>query len=125
MEMNVKRVQTIYGALSLRLEGSSLNKRRQSNQIAPNFIHSIDSTILLGTVEEVECLIGTIHDCFLVPPNGGYEVQEAYKKAFVETMEANPIRRIQQRLDPLEAVEFPEYGSLDLDDVYDAQYIIS
>lgn len=120
-----KRVMTVYGALSLQLEGDKHNKRKQANQIAPNFIHSIDSTILMGVIEEVPCLIGTIHDCFLVPPNSGYEVQEAYKKAFVEVMEADPLRQIQRRLDPLEIVEFPEYGDLNLHDVYDAQYIIS
>ena len=125
IEGNRKTVQTVYGTLSLRIEGSKHNRRKQANQIAPNFIHSIDSTVLLATVEEVSCLIGTIHDCFLVPPNGGYEVQEAYKKGFVETMDADPLRTIQQRLDPLEVVEFPEYGDLDLDEVYEAQYIIS
>lgn len=40
-------------------------------------------------------------------------------------MEADPLRQIQQRLDPLEVVEFPEYGDLNLEEVYDAQYIIS
>lgn len=125
IERKRKEVITVYGRLSLQLEGEILNKRRQANQIAPNFIHSIDSTILMGVIEEVSCNIGTIHDCFLVPPNNGYDVQEAYKKSFVEVMEADPLRQIQQRLDPLEVVEFPEYGDLDLEDVYQAQYIIS
>lgn len=125
MERKRKEVITVYGRLSLQLEGDILNKRKQANQIAPNFIHCIDSTVLLGVVEEVSCNIGTIHDCFLVPPNSGYEVQDAYKKSFVEVMEADPLRQIQQRLDPLEVVEFPEYGDLNLEEVYDAQYIIS
>jgi DNA-directed RNA polymerase len=125
IESNMKRVITVYGKLALKLEGSKHNKRRQSNQIAPNFIHSIDSTILLGVIEESSGLVGCIHDCFLVSPNNGYEVQEAYKKSYVEVMESDPLRRIQGQLDPEELVEFPEYGELDLNDVYDAQYIIS
>jgi hypothetical protein len=40
-------------------------------------------------------------------------------------MEADPLRLIQQQLDPEETVPFPEYGELNLEDVYDAQYIIS
>lgn len=125
IERKRKEVATVYGRLILQIEGDKHNRRRQANQIAPNFIHSIDSTILMGVIDEVVCHIGTIHDCFLVPPNNGYEVQEAYKKSYVEVMESDPLRQIQQRLDPLETVEFPEYGDLNLNDVYDAQYIIS
>ena len=125
IDTNKKVVKTVYGELTLRVEGTKHNKRKQANQIAPNFIHCIDSTVLLGVIEEATDIIGTIHDCFLVPPNSGYEVQEGYKKSFVEVMETDPMRTMQQQLDPLEEVEFPEYGSLDLNDVYDAQYIIS
>jgi DNA-directed RNA polymerase len=125
IESNMKRINTVYGRLALKLEGTKHNKRRQANQIAPNFIHSIDSTILLGVIDGSEGGVGCIHDCFLVPPNDGYKVQEAYRSSYVKVMEADPLRRIQQQLDPEKLVEFPEYGDLDLNDVYDAQYIIS
>ncbi len=120
-----KRIQTLYGVLIIWIEGEKHDKRRQANQIAPNYIHCIDSTVLLGVVDRTEGSIGTVHDCFLVPPNQGYEVQQHYKEAYVETMEADPLRLIQQQLDPEGEVEFPEYGSLDLQDVYDSEYIIS
>lgn len=125
IDSNRKIVKTVYGELTIRTDGTKHNKRKQANQIAPNFIHCIDSTVLLGVIEEATDDIGTIHDCFLVHPNSGYEVQEGYKKSFVEVMETDPLRKIQQQLDPMEEVEFPDYGSLDLNDVYDAQYIIS
>ena len=119
------RVKTVYGALVLHTEGYKHNGRRQSNQIAPNFIHSIDSTVLFGVIECSTYNMGSIHDCFLVPPNNGYDVQSHYKEAYVEVMEADPLRLIQQQLDPEEVVKFPEYGDLDLNEVYSSEYIIS
>jgi len=40
-------------------------------------------------------------------------------------MEADPLRNIQRQLDPDGLVEFPEYGELDLNEVRNAEYIIS
>jgi DNA-directed RNA polymerase len=125
LKPNLHRIKTVYGTLKINLEGDKLDKRKQANQIAPNFIHSIDATVLAHVIENSSFPIGTIHDCFLVPPNYGYEVQQLYKEAFVDVMEQDPLRLIQQQLDPEEKVPFPEYGELDLEDVYDAQYIIS
>jgi DNA-directed RNA polymerase len=125
LKPNTHEVLTIYGRLIIHLEGDKLDKRKQANQIAPNFIHSIDATILAHVIEHSTFNIGTIHDCFLVPPNSGYEVQQLYKEAYVEVMEADPLRIVQQQLDQEETVPFPEYGELNLEDVYDAQYIIS
>ncbi len=119
------QISTLLGQLSLSKQGAEHVRRIQANQIAPNFIHSIDATVLYGVVDRQEGNIGTIHDCFLVPPNSGGLVQTNYKEAYVETMEADPLRLFQQQVDPEEKVELPEYGDLDLNDVYDAEYIIS
>jgi len=40
-------------------------------------------------------------------------------------LEADPLRNIQEQLDPEGLVEFPEYGELDLNEVRDSDYIIS
>ena len=119
------RVKTIYGRLNINLEIPKLNKRRQNNSIAPNFIHNIDSTILLYCIENMSSQIGVIHDCFLVHPNDGQEIQDWYKEGFITVMKADPIRSIQQQLDPDNLIEFPEYGELDLNEVRDSKYIIS
>lgn len=119
------RVDTLYGKLQINVEIPKLNKRRQSNSIAPNFIHNIDSTILLYCIEGMRQQIGVIHDCFLVHPNDGYEIQDWYKEGFIEVMKADPLRNIQQQLDLDGVVAFPEYGSLDLNEVRDSKYIIS
>jgi DNA-directed RNA polymerase len=69
--------------------------------------------------------IGVIHDCFLVHPNDGDDIQTQYKEGFIAVMEADPLRNIQAQLDPEHLVEFPEYGELDLNEVRDSDYIIS
>ena len=125
LALKEKRVKTVYGSLVMNVEIPKLNKRRQSNSIAPNFVHNIDSTILLYCIEHMENPIGVIHDCFLVHPNDGDDIQYQYKEGFIAVMEADPLRNIQQQLDPEGLVEFPEYGELDLNEVRDSDYIIS
>jgi len=125
LAMKEKRVQTVYGALSLNIEVPKLNRRRQANSIAPNFVHNIDSTILLYCIENMQQQIGVIHDCFLVHPNDGDDIQSWYKEGFIEVMREDPLRNIQKQLDPDGFVEFPEYGDLDLNEVRNSSYIIS
>lgn len=125
LSLKEKRVKTVYGSLVMNVEIPKLNKRRQSNSIAPNFVHNIDSTILLYCIEHMMQPIGVIHDCFLVHPNDGDDIQHAYKEGFIAVMEADPLRNIQQQLDPDGEVDFPEYGELQLTEVRDSDYIIS
>lgn len=125
LSLKEKRVKTVYGSLVMNVEVPKLNKRRQSNSIAPNFVHNIDSTILLYCIEHMSNPIGVIHDCFLVHPNDGNEIQHQYKEGFIAVMEADPLRNIQSQLDPEGVVEFPEYGELKLEEVRDSDYIIS
>ena len=125
LSLKEKRVQTVYGTLLINVEYPKLNKRRQANSIAPNFVHNIDSTILLYCIENMEQQIGVIHDCFLVHPNDGNDIQSQYKEGFIKVMEADPLRNIQQQLDPEGYVDFPEYGTLDLEEVRNSKYIIS
>lgn len=125
LELKESRVSTIYGKLVLNVEVPKLNKRRQSNSIAPNFVHNIDSTILIYCIDKMETQIGVIHDCFLVHPNDGDDIQDCYKEGFIEVMKADPLRNIQHQLDPEKEIEFPTYGDLNLEEVRDSKYIIS
>ncbi len=120
-----KKVKTVYGEIVLHKEGTKHSRSKQRSAIAPNFIHSLDSTILLNTIDYSMGSIGVVHDCFLVPPNSGYETQELFRQAFLRVMLTDPLRLLQQQLDPLEEVEFPMYGSLSLEEILDSQYIIS
>ena len=119
------KVSTVLGQLTMVEHTDELKKQKQLSSIAANYIHSIDATILLYIVEHSSSSIGTIHDCFLVHPNEGEEVRNLYKEGYVAVMKSDPLGKFSKELDPETKVEIPYVGDLDLDDVYDSEYIIS
>jgi len=119
------RIQTIIGTLSIDEYTTEVKRQKQLASIAANYIHSIDATILMYTVEHAKGDIGTIHDCFLVHPNDGDDVVKNYKEGYVEVMRADPLKMFSEELDKEGKVEIPYVGDLNLDDVYDSEYIIS
>jgi DNA-directed RNA polymerase len=118
-----KRVKTYFGSLVLRNNTSDVDRRSQVNGIAPNVVHSLDATLLYLTVEKQIGAVGTNHDCFTVPPNDAEVLRDNFRIAYKELMECSPLAYIGKQLD--DTVEVPHIGTLDLDDVLDAQYIIS
>jgi len=69
--------------------------------------------------------IGVIHDCFISHANDGDELQLRFKEAYIEIMKMKPLELIGAQLDPEGVLEVPYIGTLDLDRVMDAEYIIS
>ena len=119
------KVSTVLGQLTMVEHTDELKKQKQLSSIAANYIHSIDATILLYIIDNSTSSIGTIHDCFLVHPNQGEEVRNLYKGGYVEVMKSDPLGKFSKELDPEQQVEIPYVGDLDLDDVYNSEYIIS
>jgi len=122
---NMVRVQTVLGTLSIHEFTDEVKRQKQLSSIAANYIHSIDATILMYVVDHIGADIGTIHDCFLVHPNEGENVRDCYKEGFIQVMKADPLKLFAEELDPEGEVEIPYVGDLDLEEVYDSQYIIS
>ena len=118
-------IRTPIGRLELiqRLDG--VDKAKQASSIAANFIHSLDSTLLLYCVDNISSDIGVIHDCFLVHPNLGDEIRHHYKEGYIKIMKSEPLRLFGEHLDPEGKVEVPLIGTLDLDEVRDSEYILS
>lgn len=125
LKEKVYRVQTVLGTLSIVERTDDVNKQKQLASIAANYIHSIDATILMYVIDNIGYDIGTIHDCFLVHPNQGERVRDMYKEGYVKVMRADPLKMFSQELDKESVVEIPYVGDLDLDEVYDSEYIIS
>lgn len=121
----IVRVQTVLGSFQLLTATTELDKRWQSNAIAPNIIHSLDSTLLCGTVDRFEGSIGVVHDNFLVHPNNWRQVQKCYKESFVELLEADPLVYIGEQLDPEGVVAIPIRGELSAQEMLDAEYAVS
>lgn len=124
--VKVTLVQTVLGFLNIiNWVPNSLDKIAQRNGSAPNYIHSIDSTLLLRVIETMSVNIGVIHDCFLSHANHGDELQYQFKEAYIEVMNMKPLELIGKQLDPDGTIDVPYIGTMDLDEVRNAQYIIS
>lgn len=124
--VTVNTVQTVLGVLNIvNWVPNSLDKLSQKNGSAPNYIHSIDSTLLLRVIETMTVNIGVIHDCFISHANYGDELRYQFKEAYIEVMKMKPLELIGKQLDPEGTIDVPYIGTLDLDLVRDAEYIIS
>lgn len=122
------RVNTPVGRLFLKMSNDvDLDKRKQLSSIAANFIHSLDSSLLMYCVDNARDNIGVIHDCFLVHPNDGDDIRKNYKEGYIEIMKGKPLEKFQEGfdLDEEDKVEVPNLGTLNLDDVLDSEYILS
>lgn len=121
-----KRVKTNLGTLRFYENTNEVNRMKMGNSIAPNVIHSIDAVLLYLVVEKLrdkEKFIWVIHDNFIVNPNDGYLVQEAYRESYIELMELNPIEFIGKQLNA--EVKLEKVNTLDLKEVKKSKYIIS
>jgi len=119
------RVKTVLGTLSITETLDESKKSKQLSSIAANYIHSIDATLLFYVVDHLGADIGTIHDCFLVHPNQGEEVRRWYREAYVMVMSSKPLEKFSNELDPEGKIEIPYINTLDLEEVYKSEYIIS
>lgn len=119
------RVHTVFGKLLIQEFTNEVKRSKQLSSIAANYIHSIDASILMYVVDNIGEDIGTIHDCFLVHPNQGERVRDMYKEGYVKVMRADPLKMFSEELDKEGKVEIPYVGDLDLNEVYNSEYIIS
>jgi DNA-directed RNA polymerase len=124
-KMEELRVYTVLGKLSLQTWTDQVKRSKQMAGIAANYIHSIDATILMYVVDNIGHDVGVIHDCFLVHPNQGSKVREMYKQGYVEVMRADPLKMFSEEVDPEGKVNIPYVNDLNLEEVYDSEYIIS
>lgn len=121
----IKRIQTPLGTLEIGVGTDKYNRGKDLSSIAANYIHSLDSTLLLYCVENSTDNIGVIHDCFLVHPNNGDEIRKNYKEGYITIMEQSPLSMLSKEVDKEGKVSVPCIGTLNLDDVMNSEYIIS
>ena len=119
------RVKTVVGSLLIKHRTDKVNRAKQGSSIAANFIHSIDATLLMYIADKISCNLGVIHDCFLVHPNDGDEVRNLYKEGFVRIMKLDPLYQFKKEVADEKDLEIPYVNDLELDEVYDSEYIIS
>lgn len=92
--------------------------------IAPNFVHSLDSELLRKAIRTVGGDVSAIHDDLGVHSNQVEKALQALRTAYVETIQAEPLKALYEGLgigDEYEAID----KGLNLDDVLQSSYLFS
>lgn len=137
-----KKIRTFWGAARVRVQLSvnedtdKMDKNKQRNGISPNFVHSMDASHLMLTVNK--CLdegissFAMIHDSYGTHACDTDTLARLLREAFVEQYEADPLvdwlEQIKRQLPEdlvTELPELPEYGDLDLSVVHDSLYFFA
>jgi len=126
-----KKVQSVFGYLTLRSSTNKINKQQQTNGIAPNLIHSLDSTLMYLAIEKLQSKgvnsFMLIHDSFGVPANDIQHLNTAVREAFVELFQGNPLEAWVEQVHPeyVEEARTIMVNTLDLNEVTNSTYIFS
>lgn len=91
-----RQYKTSFGSLVLYDPTTETHILRMLNGIAPNFIHSLDATVLYRTVELCKehnvNSFWLIHDSYGVLPNDVDTLNTSFRRAYVEVFKENPLR---------------------------------
>tara|TARA_R110002110_G_scaffold171456_9_gene373927 strand:- start:19 stop:2424 length:2406 start_codon:yes stop_codon:yes gene_type:complete len=125
------------GRIRIRSTTNKVDKRRQANGISPNFVHSLDATVMLLTTNYAKQKgiknFAMVHDSFGTHAANQGLLNECLRLAFVD---------LYSQVDPLEAFlkyalaiipekhhhkipELPPKGNLDINEVLKADYFFS
>ena len=111
-------------------EQEELRKTEQVNGIAPNFIHSLDSTHLMMVVNESNLQnYTTIHDSFGTSLGEAHKLKEVIRQQFYKLYtEYEPLKDFREQAEQLigeslEDIEEPTQGELDIEEVLTSTYI--
>ena len=128
-----KRIQlgTPLGQLVIYNTTEDTHQLRMLNGIAPNFIHSLDSTLLYRTVELciLEGIQGfwLIHDSYGVSPNSIGILNRSFRNAYIDLFSLKPLLQWTEQIcnDKIEEVKEVMINTLDLQEVSNSNYIIT
>jgi DNA-directed RNA polymerase len=123
-----------YVVFKMREEDKTLSRTKQRSALSPNFIHSLDATVLVKAVNRLSergvYQITCVHDSFGVPASQVDLLSQALKDAALETFSGNLLEEFAQntklRLNNSEAVPAPpEMGSFDITTLNQSEYFFS
>ena len=120
-----------YVALNESIPGQ-VSVRRQTNAVAPNFVHSLDASIMHKTVNKCSDFpMVTIHDCFGCHASNVDELLRQTKEAFIEVFETCQLTDFQHQLNGLlpeeerleTNIEMMDFGDFAIAKIRDASYL--
>jgi DNA-directed RNA polymerase len=132
----VKQIKTVINGRMASLYAGVLhadqrmNKSRQANGIAPNFVHSLDACHLMMTIIKAKDKYGiedfsVVHDSFGTHACDIEQLGIILRETFVELYgETNVLETFKQE-QKLELPELPKFGTLDITEVLDSEFFFS
>lgn len=127
----------LYGSVirsSMNFDNDNIDKRKQLNGIAPNFIHSLDSACLMIYLNKCKAQginnIMSVHDAYATHATDTEKSATFLREAFVEVYKQpileNFVSDIKKHLpEDVELPALPTKGALDIEDVYDSKYFFN
>jgi DNA-directed RNA polymerase len=135
------RVDTVFGGIRVVLgiwqDTPKLDKRRMQYGIAPNFVHSLDASHLMSTINKCSTCFGiknfsTIHDSFGTLSADASKLAYCIREAFVEQYSADVLENFRdeviQQLPTRLADQIPPTptkGALNLEEVTESRYFFA
>lgn len=112
----------------------SLDDRKQISAVAPNFVHSMDASHMMLTIDSLLGNPGFVPNFFMIHDSFGTsagqlgELDEAIRAEFVRMYSDNQFQRFIDQVDlgdDAGSVEIPAFGDFDIDDVNQATYFFA
>ena len=103
------------------------NRRKAASGIAPNFVHSLDSTHLMMVILRSNCDIVPIHDSLATHACDVDHMQQVIRQAFYDLYTENdPLQVLREAAEAAggdcSEIVMPEHGNLDLSLVLDSEF---
>lgn len=140
LKQELLSIRTVWGGVDVKLglsrDTTELSTARQSNGISPNYIHSLDSAMLISTMNK--CLDAGIKDFMMV--HDSYGVHAAYidqlgallREAYIEQYTPNLLEKFSEEVKSQlpkeladEIPEVPAMGTLNLEEVRNSKYFFA
>ena len=138
VKSNIKLINTVLNGRTINLFSNNflentLNKQRQTNGIAPNFVHSYDACHLMLTVIEAKRQHGiesfsVVHDSFGTHASDMEVLAGVLRSTFRDIYSEDVLENFRgeiQTLTDKELPETPEYGELKIEEVLESEFFFS
>ena len=131
----VKQIKTVINGKAASLfagvhETDKMDKHRQMNGIAPNYVHSLDACHLMKTVLEARNQyhiesFAVVHDSFGTHAADIEQLGVAIRDTFVTMYSEDLLEKFKMEQENIELPPIPEYGQLDVKEVLDSEFFFS
>ncbi len=105
-----------------------LSKRQMANSLPPNYIHSLDASMVHKVAAGFQGNLGVIHDCFLTTAPSCARLKAQVRRAVYEMFAADPLAELHRELSsqlskPLSAP--PELGDFQIEEILTSPYFLA